>query len=185
MPRRRASWSARRAGATFSGTLRGPRVRADVAGVAGTGTRGLPWDDTVFYGALRGDVLFGRSRDSDLGVGPAVELGTAAFSDVRLTLGPTVFLPIGDVLGLAATPALLARRDDGVTSLGASGRLFAGIRAMNHYGEYSMAGGLVLGFDRDLGDSGETAVVIAAHVDGLVLAVPVMLLVSWLRGPPD
>jgi len=155
-----------------------------VAGIAGTGAGGTVWDGTVFYGAIRGDVLFGRTRDSSVGIGPALELGTAAFSDVRLAAGPTVFVPLGDVIGLAATPAALLRHDDGLTSAGVSGRIFCGIRSLNHYGDYSLASGLVLGVDKDLDDRGGSAIVVAAQVDGLVLAIPVMFVVSWLRGPP-
>src|SRR6185295_510756 len=57
-------------------------------GVAGTGTHEL-WSDTHFFGALRGDVLFGRDRSSDVGIGPALEIGTVGFSDARLMAGGT------------------------------------------------------------------------------------------------
>jgi hypothetical protein len=155
-----------------------------VAGLAGT-SRSALWSDTAFFGALRGDVLLGRSSNRDIGAGPSLELGTVGFADVRILGGITALFPLGELLAVAMTPGAYARAAPGGTVPGASGRAFFGIRPYNYGSRYGLAGGLILGFDQDLGQGREHACTIAVQVDGLLLALPAMLLVGWLRGPPD
>ena len=65
---------------------------------------------------------------------------------------------------------------------GVSGWLFFGSRSFNFHSSYVMAGGLLLGVERDLRDPNQSAVVIAAQIDGLVLALPFVLGYEWLAG---
>jgi hypothetical protein len=153
-------------------------------GAAGTGDR-FRWSDTKFFGALRGEVLFGRSGPLSVGVGPAVELGTAGFSDARFGAGATVLVPLDGVLALGFTPATYLRTSHASADSGVSGRLSFLVHPSNIVGCYAMAGGLVVGADRDFGPSRSTALIVGAQIDGMVLALPVILLVEWLRGPPD
>jgi hypothetical protein len=152
-----------------------------VAGVAGTG-RESAWQETKFYGALRGDLLFGRSSDRDVGIGPSVEVSTAAFSDVRGTLGALVLLPVTDVFSIGLTPGGYVRSSPQGATWGLAARSFLGIRSYNYTGSYDLAAGLVLGFDKDLGGAHDHALIIAAQVDGFLLALPALLLVEWLSG---
>jgi hypothetical protein len=151
-------------------------------GVAGTGTHEL-WSDTHFFGALRGDVLFGRDRSSDVGIGPALEIGTVGFSDARLMAGGTALLPLGDLFAVGLTPGAYLRFVSGEVVGGVAGRAFFGVRAHNYTGSYALATGLVLGLDRDLGFRDEHAVTVALELDGALLALPFVMLVSWIRGP--
>jgi hypothetical protein len=153
-------------------------------GAAGTGER-FHWSQTKFFGALRGEVLFGRSGPLSVGVGPAVEVGTAGFSDARFGAGATVLVPLDGVLAFGFTPATYLRASNASTDSGVSGRVSFLIHPSNIVGCYAMAGGLFVGADRDFGPSRSTALIAGAQIDGLVLALPVILLVEWLRGPRD
>jgi hypothetical protein len=153
-----------------------------VAGVAGTGDD-FRWSRTKFYGALRGEALFGGP--GGVRVGPAIELGTAGFSDGRFGGGATVLLPLGEILALGVTPVAYARLGNGEATAGVSGRVFWGVHPANRVGDYALAGGLLVGVDRDVGASRSSALIVGAQVDGLVLALPAILLFEWLRGPRD
>jgi hypothetical protein len=161
-----------------------PKVGTGLAlGVAGSSSDGEVWSDTHFHGALRADVLWGRDGARDAGLGPALELGTLGFSDARFLAGATAFLPLDGLLSVSLTPAIGARTDRTGWSPVAGARALFGIRVFNHYGAYDLAGGLLAGFDRDLDADGTTAVTIGAQLDGMVLALPFLLLASWIRGP--
>lgn len=154
-------------------------------GVALTGGPSETISNAWFLGAVRGDVLFGRSRRTDLAFGPALELGTLGFSDARGHAGVSVLLPLGDVLALVATPGGFVRTGSGDPVFGVSGRLFFGFRSLNHYGHYTLAGGLLAGVDRDLESPETHALSLAAQIDGQLLAIPFILLVEWIRGAPE
>src|SRR6185369_17431694 len=48
-----------------------PQVTADLnLGVAGSGEDPEVWGSTSFLGGVRGELLWGRGRDADFGVGP-------------------------------------------------------------------------------------------------------------------
>ncbi|HEX4334943.1 MAG TPA: hypothetical protein VH062_03455 [Polyangiaceae bacterium] len=141
---------------------------------------GSSWN-TSFYGAVRGDALFFRTNRHAFGFGPALEVGTSGFSDVRL-LGSAEFLaPIGEFLAVSVAPGVTVRSSSVGAVPGLSGRAFFGMRAYG-YTDYSLNAGLVLGFDHDLGGPREHAIVVGAQIDGLVLALPVLFLVSLFHG---
>lgn len=154
-----------------------------ILGAAGIGAKSA-WEETRFYGALRGEALFLRQNRRSIGLGPAVEIGTAGFSDVRALGSAVVLFPIGEFLAVSVAPGGFIRSSDQGAVGGVSGRAFFGMHAYG-YGDYALNGGLVLGYDRDLGGPKENAIVIGAQIDGLILALPVVLLVSWIRGSPD
>src|SRR5262245_56052538 len=60
-----------------------------------------------FCGGARGDVLWLRNRNSDYGVGPYLEVGTARFNDLRLSGGVSVLLPVTEDFPLVASAGLL------------------------------------------------------------------------------
>ena len=154
-----------------------------IAGVAGIGNESA-WERTRFYGALRGEALFFRANRRNFGLGPALEIGTAGFDDARF-LGSAVFLaPVGEFLAVSVAPGAFVRTSSQGAVAGLSGRAFFGMHAYG-YSDYALNGGLVAGFDRDLGGPGENAIVIGAQVDGLILALPVLLLVAWAHGSSD
>lgn len=140
--------------------------------------------DASFYGAVRGDALFLRTSRHALGFGPALEIGTSGFSDARFLGSAEILAPLGEFLAVSVAPGVTVRTssDGAVTAL--SGRAFFGMRAYG-YTDYALNGGLLLGYDHDLGGPHEHAVVIGAQIDGLVLALPVLFLVSLFHGSSD
>lgn len=156
-----------------------------VTGVCGTGTRDAYWQDTCWFNGVRGDLMLGRSRNSDFGIGPHLDLTTAGFEDVRLGGGVTGLVPWHAYFPLVLSVGGYARRDDDRWEPGVAGWAFIGSRSFNYHSSYVMAGGLVAGLQYGLGDSRETAIVIAAQIDGLVLALPFLLAYDAIRGRPD
>jgi len=140
--------------------------------------------DTSFYGAVRGDALFFRTNRHSLGFGPALEVGTAGFSDVRLLGSAELLAPLGEFLAVSVAPGVVMRSSSEGAVAGLSGRAFFGMRAYG-YTDYSLNGGLVVGFDQDLGGPREHAIVVGLQIDGLVLALPVLFLVSAFHGSGD
>jgi hypothetical protein len=130
---------------------------------------------------VHGDVLLGRSSNRDFGLGPAIEIGTAGFDDVRALAGATLLVPATDVLVAALTPATLLRSGAGGLEAGVAGRIFLGARSYNYHSGYVMAWGFVLGVDQEI--AGPRVVSVAAQVDGMAFAIPAILLYEWLRGP--
>lgn len=181
---KRVAFLALAATLSIHGTARAePQWNASaLTGVCGRGTGSSYWSDTCWYNGARADVLFGRERYSDLSAGPFVSVTTAGFDDLRVGGGATLLLPITQYLPLGVSAGAHARSAEGSFSPGVSGWLFFGSRSFNFHSSYVMAGGLLLGVERDLRDPNQSAVVIAAQIDGLVLALPFVLGYEWLAG---
>ena len=155
-----------------------------ITGVCGRGIEGEYWQDTCWYNGARAHVLFGRSRNSDVGVGPYLSVATAGFDDLRLTGGGSLLLPISAFLPVVLSAGVYARHDREWTP-GVSGWLFWGSHSYNFHSSYVMSGGLLLGIERDVSGPRGNAIVIAAQIDGLVLALPFLLGYEWIRGAPE
>ncbi len=156
-----------------------------VTGVCGVGTRDAYWQDTCWFNGIRGDVMLGRERNNDFGIGPYADLNTAGFEDVRLGGGLTVHVPWNAYLPLVLSAGGYARRDDEQWEPGIAGWAFIGSRSFNFHSSYVMAGGLIAGLQYGLGDSRETAIVIGAQIDGLILALPFLFVYDAIRGRPS
>jgi hypothetical protein len=155
-----------------------------LAGVAGRGVDDAVWDDTCFYGGLRGDVILGRNAPRDFGAGPYLNVATACFDDARFGGGVTLHLPVHETFPLLLSAGPLLRAGPS-TDVGGSVQLFFGPRSYNYHGAYSLAGGLVVGAERTFGNAPETLLIIAAQVDTMVLILPIMLGYQALRGGAD
>jgi len=149
--------------------------------VCGLGTDRV-WQKTGFCGSFRGDLLFGRDRNADFGLGPYLTFGTATFSDVRFGGGLSLLLPTleGD-FPIVLSAGALSRNG---TDLRLSGQAFFGLRSHNFHGSYAMGSGLVLGGDSTLNGQGNTLYV-GLQIDGLWLALPFILGYEWLHRAPD
>ena len=156
-----------------------------ITGVCGVGADGSYWQDTCWFNGLRADLMLGRSRNSDFGIGPHLEATTAGFEDARLGGGLSLHLPIDPYFPVVLSGSAYARRDDEMWEPGVGGYFFIGSRSFNFHSSYVMAGGLLVGLHQGLGDTRENAIIIAAQIDGLILALPFLLGYQWLRGPPD
>jgi hypothetical protein len=155
-----------------------------ITGVCGRGKGGEYWQDTCWYNGARAVVLFGRSRNSDIGTGPFVAFTSAGFDDIRLTGGASLLLPVSPYLPIVISAGGYERQD-GEWSPGLSGWLFWGSHSYNFHSSYVMSGGLLLGVERDMFRRNEHALVIAAQIDGLVLALPFIVAYEWIRGAPE
>jgi hypothetical protein len=141
-------------------------------GVCGTGTKDELWQRTTWCNGLRADVLFGRERGRELALGPYAQISSAGFWDARYGAGLSLLAPLDDDFPL-------------VFSLGAGGHeleamqleswLFWGARTYNFHSSYSISAGLLLGASRDLSSSGASTLFVGAQIDGLILALPLLL----------
>jgi hypothetical protein len=127
-------------------------------------------------------VLFGRARNRDWGIGPYAEAFTN-WGDFQAGGGVSVLAPVHAYLPVVLSAGPYARKAPDLSwEPGVSAELFWGSRSFNFSSSYVMAGGLVLQARQGLGASGERSVVLGAHVDAGVLALPFVLLYEAIRG---
>jgi hypothetical protein len=112
-------------------------------------------------------------------------LATAGFSDIRGTAGVMGLLPLGDLWGIGLEPGAYLRSSEAGVFPGIVARTWFGIQTYNYDGAYAPRGGITVGYTRDVGGSDSHAIVIAAEIDGLILALPFALLYQSLRGHPE
>jgi hypothetical protein len=135
----------------------------------------------AFSGRLHSDVILGRTSSGSLGAGPALDVGSFAFSDLRVAPALSVQLPT-DPVSLVLTLGPLCRFEP-QPSMGGSFRLFIGARAYNHFSSYSPALGVDLSLEATRGPSPHYFAAASAHVDLEWLSLPALIAISWLRGP--
>ena len=153
-------------------------------GAAGEGYDRRIWDRTAFHLGLHGDVLFGRRGTSDFGVGPYAEIFTHAFDQIQVGAGISGLLPVIDAFPIVLSAGGYARkgRDRHAVGPGLAAQLFWGTRSYNFHSPYVLSGGLLAQMRYGLGAARETSIVIAAQVDVVALALPVILLINAARG---
>lgn len=155
-------------------------------GAAGEGLDHEIWRRrTAFHLGLHGDVLFGRKTTSDFGIGPYAEVMTHAFDEVQFGGGVSGLLPVIDAFPIVLSAGAYGRKGSEGYGLepGVAGELFWGSRSYNFHSKYMISGGLVGQLRYGLGASHETSIVVAAQIDVLLLAMPVMFLITAARGP--
>lgn len=155
-----------------------PQVHAGVT--VGGGVRDVR-DDLrgVFHLGATGDVLFLRKKQTDVGLGPHLQVATASFQSFETGLGASLLLPTsGPVFILSAAPHL--RVFDGKVDAGATGTLFFGSRSYNFHSVYGYQLGVFVE-GRQGFTSRQTELYGGLHVDVAVLAMPVVFLVQALR----
>jgi hypothetical protein len=154
-----------------------------LTGVCGTGVDREYWQDTCWFNGLRGDVLFGRSRSLDFGAGPFADVTTMGFDDVRFGAGASALLPVHPFLPLVLSGGGYARKSELGWEPGIEGYVFFGSRSFNFHSSYGIAAGVIGGFQFGLGDSRESAIVIALQLDGQILLLPFAAAYQLVRGP--
>lgn len=136
----------------------------------------------AFLPSLEADLLWGRDGSGQLALGPALELGTWAFDDLRAAALGEVLLPTGDLdLGLALGPSWRVTDHPGPAL---AGRVTLGYRPFNYSGAYATGFGVFAGADQPLSKDPATWM-LGVHVDGMWTALPFVLLASWIRGNPE
>lgn len=147
----------------------------------GRGTEGRWWDDTRFHLGGRGDVIFGRHQNHDWGVGPYAEVMTS-FDDASVGGGASGHVPVHGYLPVVVSAGGYGWKGPEGWEPGLTGQVFWGSRSFNYHSWYIVAGGLVVQGRYGLGESSERAVVVGLHLDGQVLALPLVLLYEAVSG---
>ena len=129
-------------------------------------------------------MLFGRNSTSDFGIGPYAELFTHAFDEIQFGGGVSGLLPVIDTFPIIVSLGAYGRKGSDKYGLapGVAAELFWGARSFNFNSRYVISGGLLTQARVELGASRETTFVIAAQVDLLLFALPVMFLITAARG---
>lgn len=169
--------SAAKATATPQGTA------ALTLGAAGTGENRAIWDKTVFHLGFRGDLLLGRAKNTDFGIGPYAEMGTFGFNDFQIGGGVSALFPIIDPLPLVLSFGGYGRAsNDWGVEPGLTGQLFWGSRSFNYHASYVMTAGLLTELRYGLGSSKETAILLGAQLDLAAMSLPFIFLAEAIRG---
>ena len=165
-------------------------------GVAGAGLRRSIWQSSAFHLGVHGDVLFGRARNADFGIGPYAEVLTNGFDEIQFGGGVSGLLPVLDTYPLVLSLGGYGRAAAGASALdplrasagpvtlepGLAAELFFGSRSYNFHAPYVMTAGLIGQMRYGLGPSRETSIVIGAQVDFAILSLPFVFLINAVRG---
>lgn len=153
-------------------------------GAAGAGLNRSIWQTTAFHLGVHGDVLFGRERNADFGLGPYAELLTNGFDEIQFGGGVSGLLPVLDTFPIVLSAGAYGRAATGGFGLepGLTGQVFFGSRSFNFHAPYVMTAGLTGQMRYGLGPSKETSIVIAAQVDFAILTLPFVFLINAARG---
>jgi hypothetical protein len=153
-------------------------------GAAGAGLNRSIWQATAFHLGIHGDVLFGRERNSDFGIGPYAEVLTNGFDEIQFGGGLSGLLPILDTFPLVLSAGAYGRQATGGYGLepGLAGELFFGSRSFNFHAPYVMTAGLIGQMRYGLGPSRETSIIVGAQLDFAILTLPFVFLINAARG---
>lgn len=133
----------------------------------------------------RADVLFLRSRGSDMAIGPYVDLATSSFHDVDLGGGAEWLLPLRDDLPFVLSAGFFARSGEGRSwAPGLEGTLFWGSRSYNFHSLYGVALGLFAQTRYVPGPPEQTDFIFGIQMDGELMLLPSMLILQLLRPDP-
>jgi len=163
-------------------------VRADpqwTVGLVGGGAWGAPLAEQGtsggFFGGVHGDVLLGRERERDFAVGPYARLASMRFEDARFSGGGSVLVPVWSGMPLVLSGGAFWRAGVGGAGPGVEVWGFWGLRGHNFHGDYSLANGVVFGWQREVGGRDGGSVVIGAQLDAALVALPFVLLYEAAR----
>jgi len=151
--------------------------------LAGNGDRSHLWTATDFAAGLRAELLFGRNRDADFGVGPFVDLlTTSGFADGQVGGGATVLVPVHPYLPVTVSLGGYFGRSNGTWQPGISSELFWGSHGYNYGSFYALSAGIFVAGRQGVGESHDVAIVGGARLDLELIAMPVVFLWNALRG---
>jgi hypothetical protein len=127
----------------------------------------------AFHLGAHGDVLFGRSRGSDMALGPYAELGTVAFNSFEMGGGLSWLLPVWTTVPFVVSGGAFARHTGPFDwEPGVAGRLFVGSRSYNFHSVYGLSLGGFVQLRHGLGDGKQSDLLFGVHVDLSLLAWP-------------
>jgi len=129
----------------------------------------------AFELGARADVLFLRTRDGTMGVGPFVGVGTEAFNSLSFEGGIDWLVPVLPDLPFVLSAGAFDRRDEGASQRGVLGELQWGAHPYSFEGHYDMAFGLFLEARYALDPTREADVIGGVAIDLSVLGYPFLL----------
>jgi hypothetical protein len=170
--------------ATTSRAEASPQLSAGATiGAAGKGDRSQLWRSTGLTLGLRSELLLGRAREGDFGLGPYAEvLTTSGFSDLQLGAGLTLLLPVhSDLPLLVSAGGYLGASEAWGWEPGLAGELFWGSHSYNYHSFYALDAGLFVAGRYALGASQDVTLLVGARVDLELIALPFLLLWGALK----
>ncbi|MEO7112305.1 MAG: hypothetical protein ABI183_17800 [Polyangiaceae bacterium] len=131
----------------------------------------------AFHLGVRGDLLFLRSREKDMAVGPYVEALTERFNSTDFGAGLEWLLPAIPAFPFVVSAGGFVHDAPGFGGYqpGVAATLFFGPRSYNFFSTYGLANGIFVQARYGLGDAKETDVLFGVQVDLAVLALPWIL----------
>ena len=129
-----------------------------------------------FFGAVSGDVLLGQARNTEFAYGPYARVGSLRFEDARLGAGGSLLVPVWSGAPLVLSGGGWWQAGGAGSGPGLEVWGFWGLRSHNFHHSYSLANGIVLGWQRRLGDHGGDTLVVGAQLDAALLALPFLFL---------
>lgn len=167
--------------------LGAPDAAADPQASIGTTLGGVLEDVTqgtrgAAHWGGHADVLFLRSRGSDMAIGPYVDAATSSFHDFDAGGGISWLLPVRDDLPFVLSAGAFARTGEGRNwAPGLEGTIFWGSRSYNFHSWYGMATGLFAQIRYVPSAPEQMDLVFGVQIDGELLIMPSMLLLGLLR----
>src|SRR5258708_24971850 len=133
----------------------------------------------------RADVLFLRSRGSDMALGPYLDAATSSFHDFDAGGGLSWLLPVRDDLPFVLSGGFFTRTGEGRNwAPGVEGTVFWGSRSYNFHSVYEIAVGLFSQVRYLPGSPEQADFVFGFQMDGELMMMPSMLILELL-GPSN
>jgi len=125
----------------------------------------------------RADVLLGRTRGTDMAIGPYLEAATLSFHNLDVAAGAEWLIPVRDDLPLVLSGGALLRDQGGrPLSPGVEGTVFFGSRSYNFHSWYGLAAGLFAQTRFVPGPPSTIDFVFGIQIDAELLIMPGLLL---------
>lgn len=151
-----------------------------MVGGAGTDLRADAGPRAAFHLGGKADVLFLRERSRGMGLGPYVDVATAAFDTLELGGGVDWLVPVGGP-AFVFSAGSFARTSRFGWEPGLSSTVFFGSRAYNFHSTYGFSLGLFVQGRYGLGDGAQADLIGGAQIDLAFFAMPFILAYEAMR----
>lgn len=142
-------------------------------------------DGWSWCGSASGHILFLRSRDRDLGLGPYARVLGVVGDGTSTSAGASALLPVSPTFPFVLSAgALVSSRGDEL-SPGVDLWLFWGPTSYNFHSSYSMASGVLIGAQKTWGSTPATTIALMGQLDFALAAIPFIALFELVQGPPE
>ena len=128
----------------------------------------------AFHAGIRGDLLFLRSRENQMAIGPYVEVLTERFNSLDMGGGIEWILPAFPAFPFVLSAGPFVRNAEGYGGYqpGVAAALFFGPRSYNFASVYGLANGIYVQTRYGLGDAKQADLLFGIQIDLAVLALP-------------